>query len=65
MICTTCDQPIDLRAEDVHWMHEPWCTGDDICTCDLPVHPACCTDPACRPSECEGQLTIDEVLAVA
>lgn len=62
MICTACDQPIDLQVEDPHYDHERWCVEGDVCDCDLPVHPDCCT--RCR-AELEGQLSVYDALGAA
>lgn len=44
--CAVCPDPI-LDEEEAHWVHEDGCPISGSCTCDLYVHPTCCTDPWC------------------
>jgi hypothetical protein len=41
VICSRCDLPIPPEVEP-HFDHGPDCPRE-VCSCDLPVHPECCT----------------------
>ena len=62
VVCCECGESLDPADDRTHWVHEPYCVIDDLCTCDLYVCAECCK--GCtedKPRVIPGQVSLDDI----